>query len=90
MGDSYGAIANNDRFGNTGSRILLVLSVLFTVESICGCSTTYMRVRMEINLAFSDSEVEIIKTLKGFACIPLVCFHVSGTRPKAAATLLLS
>jgi len=70
MRDGYGAIArktdacwpaNNHRFGNTGSRILL--SVLFTVESICGRSTTYVRVRMEMNLAFSDRELEIIKIL---------------------------
>jgi hypothetical protein len=62
--------ANNDRFGNAGSRILL--SVLFTVESICGCSTTYVRVRMEMNLGFSDSEVEIIKILnKGLRLYPI-------------------
>jgi len=57
-------------FGNTGNRILF--SVLFTVESICGCSTTYVRVRMEMNLAFSDSEVEIIKILnKGLLLYPI-------------------
>jgi len=43
------------------------------VESICGCSTTYVRVRVEMNLAFSDSEVEIIKILnKGLRLYPII------------------
>lgn len=99
MLDRYGAIArktdgswpaNNDRFGNSGSGILL--SVLFAVESICDCSTTYMRVRMEMNLALSDSEVEIIKILnEGLRLYPIImvpCKRIEAKSCRDVATIM--